>query len=383
MSTPNPIPFNRISLSGKEQEHIAAALASGKISGNGAFTQACEKLLEEKLNARKVLLTTSCTDALEMAALLLDIGPGDEVIMPSYTFVSTANPFYLRGAKLIFADSRADHPNIDVDEIERLLTPATKAVVLVHYAGVSAFTPKLKALKEQHGFAIIEDAAHAYGSADQQEQKALGTIGDIGCLSFHDSKNIICGEGGCIIINGDDLVKKAEIIREKGTNRTAFLRNEVDKYEWVDVGSSYLPSELEAAFLLAQLENDTELTAGRMVAWSRYQMNLAGKLADAGIGFSAIPGGTIHNAHIFYLVCRSQEERNGLSAFLQKEKDITAVFHYQSLHNSPFFREKYTGSSLPNSDRFTSRLLRLPLFSSLTPMEVDRVSAAILEFYGL
>lgn len=382
MSTPEPVPFNRISLSGKEQENIAAAIASGKISGNGAFTHACEKLLEEKLNARKVLLTTSCTDALEMAALLLNIGPGDEVIMPSYTFVSTANPFFLRGAKLIFADSRADHPNIDVDAIERLLTPATKAVVLVHYGGVSAFTTKLKALKEKHGFAIIEDAAHAYGSADQQEQKALGTIGDIGCLSFHDSKNIICGEGGCIIINRDDLVQKAEIIREKGTNRSAFLRKEIDKYEWVDAGSSYLPSELEAAFLLAQLVNDTQLTAGRVVAWTRYYTNLGEKLSGAGIQFSDVKENTIHNSHIFYLVCRSAEERNKLCAFLD-ERQIKAVFHYQSLHNSPFFREKYTGSALPNSDRFSSRLLRLPLFSSITPMEVDRVSAAILEFYGL
>jgi dTDP-4-amino-4,6-dideoxygalactose transaminase len=382
MSAPEPIPFNRISLSGKEQDHIASALASGKISGNGTFTHACEKLLEEKLNARKVLLTTSCTDALEMAALLLHIGPGDEVLIPSYTFVSTANPFYLRGAKLVFADSRADHPNIDVDEIERLITPATKAIVLVHYGGVSAFTPKLKSLKEKHGFAIIEDAAHAYGSADAIEGKALGTIGDIGCISFHDSKNIICGEGGCIIINREDLIQKAEIIREKGTNRSAFLRKEIEKYEWVDAGSSYLPSELEAAFLLAQLENDSQLTAGRVVAWSRYHSHLGKKLSGAGILFSDIAENTIHNSHIFYLVCRSAEERNKLCSFLD-ERQIKAVFHYQSLHNSPFFREKYTGSPLPNSDRFSGQLLRLPLFSSMTPMEVDRASDAILEFYAL
>lgn len=382
MHSPEAIPFNRISLSGKEQEHIAEVLASGKISGNGAFTQACEKLLEEKLGAHKVLLTTSCTDALEMAALLLDIGPGDEVILPSFTFVSTANPFFLRGATLIFADSRADHPNMDVEQIEKLITPATKAIVLVHYAGVSSFTPKLLALKEQHGFAIIEDAAHAYGSADHGVGKALGTIGDIGCLSFHDSKNIICGEGGCLIINRPDLIEKAEIVREKGTNRSAFLRKEVNKYEWVNVGSSYLPSELEAAFLLAQLENDTQLTAGRIVCWSRYHQNLGSKLKEAGIQFSDLAENTIHNSHIFYLICRSADERNRLSAFLM-EKDITAVFHYQSLHNSPFFREKYNGPSLPNADLYSANLLRLPLFSSLTVAQVDRVCAAILEFYSL
>ena len=376
-------PFNKPYLIGKETDYLQEAVATGKISGNGVFTKKCHSILEEITKTPKVLLTTSCTDALEMSAILVDIQEGDEVIMPSYTFVSTANAFILRGAKIVFVDSRADHPGMDESLVEDLITDRTKAIVCVHYAGVASDMGKLKELADRHGIFLIEDAAQAIDSYYQwpdSSKQALGSIGHLGAFSFHETKNIQCGEGGALLINKPEFEKRAEIIWEKGTNRTAFWRGEVDKYGWVDIGSSFLPSELSAAFLYAQLENIAAIQKRRLEIWEQYYVGLQPLFEAKKVGPPFIPSHASNNAHMFYLVCASEEERTNLIAHL-KAVDVHAVFHYQSLHASPYFKNKHDGRPLPWADTYSSCLVRLPLHLHLTNDDVDRVADSINTFY--
>lgn len=368
------IPFNKPYITGGEKQYLDQALASGKLSGNGDFTRKCQALLESRYSLRKTLLTTSCTDALELASLLIDLKPGDEVIVPSYTFVSSANAFALRGAKLVFADSRKDHPNLDADSLESLITPRTRALVPVHYGGQACDMAKIMAIADKHKLWVVEDAAQAIDSVF--EGQYLGGVGHLGAFSFHDTKNIIAGEGGALAINHEPFVKRAEILWEKGTNRSAFFRGEVDKYGWVDVGSSFLPSELIAAFLLAQLEQVEKIQRQRMDAWKAYHAALS-PLEHEGI---LVMPNQAHNAHLFYLVCRSLDERTALIAHL-KTQGIASVFHYLSLHKSPYFSGKHDGRTLPHADRFTDCLLRLPMYADLGSTGAERVADAVLEFY--
>ena len=370
------IPFNKPYLSGPELAYMAQAVAHGQLSGNGLFTQRCQKFFEREYGFVRALLTTSGTAALEMAALLLDLQPGDEVILPSFTFTSTANAFLLRGATLRFADSSPTHPNIDPAEVARLITPRTRALVVVHYAGVSVDFAALLPLVQQHNLVLIEDAAQAIESYYQGRR--LGTIGHLAAFSFHETKNISAGEGGLLAINDPQYVARAEVLWEKGTNRAAFHRGETAKYEWIDVGSSFLPSELTAAFLWAQLENRQRISAQRLAQWNTYQRELAA-LANLGVGLPYIPPYAItHNGHIFYLVCRTASERQQLLQHLAAH-NILAVFHYQPLHDSPFFRTQYWGPVLPYSQRYADCLVRLPLFYELS--EQQHIIAAVWEYY--
>ena len=373
------IPFNKPYLTGKEGHYIYQAVLSGKISGDGVFTKKCHAYFEQTFGFKKTLLTTSCTDALEMAALLINIEPGDEVILPSYTFVSTANAFVLRGAKLVFVDSGRDNPNMDVTKVEACITPKTKAIVPVHYAGIAVDMDPLLELAKKHNLFINEDAAQAIDS--YYKGKPLGSLGNMAAFSFHETKNIMAGEGGMLAINDDRFIHRAEIIREKGTNRSSFFRGEVDKYGWVDVGSSFLPSDIIAAFLYAQLENLKDIQGRRRLLWDRYYKALSPLASQGKITLPYIPNYATNNAHMFYLVCRSLEERNGLIALL-KEKGIYAVFHYISLHTSPFYKDKHDGRELPNADHFTDCLLRLPLFYELTEEQVDFIADTIHEYYA-
>ena len=376
------IPFNKPYLTGQEKQYLDQALGSGKLSGNGDFTRKCQVLLEKRYRLRKTLLTTSCTDALELAALLIDLEPGDEVIVPSYTFVSSANAFALRGAKLVFADSKRDHPNLDTGSLEALITPRTRALVPVHYGGQACDMAQIMAIADEHKLWVVEDAAQAIDSPARAtdaptDGKFLGGIGHLGAFSFHDTKNIIAGEGGALAINHEPFVKRAEILWEKGTNRSAFFRGEVDKYGWVDVGSSFLPSELIAAFLLAQLEQVDKIQQMRIAAWKAYRAALA-SLENKGI---LLMPEQAHNAHLFYLICRSLDERTALIAHL-KAQGISSVFHYLSLHKSPYFAPKHDGRELPNADRFTDCLLRLPMYAELGVAGAERVAGAIMDFYA-
>ncbi|WP_144158562.1 dTDP-4-amino-4,6-dideoxygalactose transaminase [Paraburkholderia sp. BCC1885] len=374
------IPFNKPYLHGRELVYIAEAVASGKISGDGIFSKRSHQYFENRYGIKKALLTTSCTDALEMAALLLNIEAGDEVILPSYTFVSTANAFVLRGARLLFADSCATDPNIDPEQIERLVTPRTKAIVVVHYAGVACDMDRILEIANRNGIAVIEDAAQAIDSF--YKGRPLGAIGALGAFSFHETKNIISGEGGLLTVNEEQYLKRAEIIREKGTNRSAFFRGEVNKYGWVDIGSSFLPSEIVAAYLYAQLEQLDAIQARRLAIHERYTNN-AKALAERGcFELPRIPSWATNNAHMFYIVCRSVDERTRLVQYL-KERNIMSVFHYLSLHSSAFYADKHDGRALPNSDRYTECLLRLPLYYELSDQQVDRVSAGLEEFFGV
>ena len=373
-----PIPFNKPFLTGKELDYIRAAVESGKISGNGVYTKRCHALLRERYGFAEVLLTSSCTDALEMSAILAGIGPGDEVIMPSYTFVSTANAFVLRGAKIVFADSEAETPNLDVKGIENLVTDRTKAIAPVHYAGVACEMDSIIEIARERNLFIIEDAAQAIDSF--YKGRPLGTLGHFSTFSFHETKNIISGEGGALCVNDAAYLSRAEIIWEKGTNRSAFWRGEVDKYGWVDIGSSYLPSEVTAAFLYAQLEWLDEIQAKRRALWNRYYTLLA-TLGDAGkIRLPYVPEYATNNAHMFYFVCRGLVERDELIAYL-KAQGIHAVFHYLGLHKSPFYQDHHDGRELPWCDLYTDCLLRLPLFYELTESEVDQISQAVIDFY--
>jgi len=377
------IPFNKPYLTGRELDYIREAVDLGKISGNGEFTRRCQEFFEQRYGFQKCLLTTSCTDALEMAAILLDLQPGDEVILPSFTFVSSANAFVLRGAKIVFVDSQADHPNLDVSQLEPLITSKTRAIVVVHYGGLACDMDEIMAIANRHGLFVVEDAAQAIASTYQG--KALGGIGHLGCFSFHETKNIQCGEGGMLAINHPDFVKRAEIIWEKGTNRAAFFRGEIDKYGWVDVGSSFLPSEVTAAFLWAQLENLNSIQHRRLQIWNDYHSFLTHQelpqlldlnyltllqKAGEGLSFSVMSKDKMANAHLFYVLFESLEARTAFAQML-KDHRILSVFHYQSLHRSQvaqgLFPDQYQ-RQLPNSDKFSDCLLRLPLFFELGEM---------------
>lgn len=372
-------PFNKPFIVGKELYYIAQAVQSGKISGNGDFTKRCQGFFEQRYGFRKTLLTTSCTDALEMAALLADIGPGDEVIVPSYTFVSTALAFVRQGAKIVFVDSRTDHPNLDTTRIEALITPRTKAIVPVHYAGCACDMDAILDIAHRHNLLVIEDAAQAVDShftGRDGVKRPLGGIGHLGCFSFHETKNIIAGEGGLLAINDERFVRRAEILWEKGTNRAEFFRGEVNKYGWVDTGSSFLPSELTAAFLYAQLENLDAIQEQRKRLWSAYREQLAPVVDQCGFELPSIPKGAENNAHMFYLVCRSLTERTALIERL-KANGIHAVFHYLPLHSSPFYQSRHDGRPLPHCDRFADCLVRLPLFHELAHSDIDRICTTI------
>jgi len=373
------ITFNKPFLTGKETTYITEAAFNLKLSGNGPFTKKCQDFFEEKCGFKKALLTSSCTDALEMCALLLDIQPGDEVIMPSYTFVSTANAFVLRGANIVFCDSRPDHPGIDESKIEALITSNTKAIVPVHYAGVACDMDVIMDIANRYDIFVVEDAAQAVDS--YYKGRPLGSIGHLAAFSFHETKNIISGEGGLLAVNDERFVARSEIIWEKGTNRSAFWRGEVDKYGWVDVGSSFLPSELTAAFLWAQLEEMETIQNKRKAIWELYDAHLK-VLENYGVKLPSLPAFSTNNGHMYYIVCTSSEERKALLQYL-KSLDINAVFHYLSLHKSPFYENKYEGNALLKSDRYTECLIRLPFYFDLSALDIKSVSDHVLSFYKM
>ena len=349
------------------------------MSGDGAFTRKCHAWLEQRLGGGRAFLTTSCTDALEAAALLCDVQPGDEVIMPSYTFVSTANAFALRGAKIRFVDSEPGHPNMDASKITEIVNDRTRVIVPVHYAGMACDMDAIGDIAKRHGLRVVEDAAQAIDSFHRG--RPLGTLGDLAAFSFHETKNLIAGEGGSLHVNDTALVERTEVVREKGTNRSSFFRGEVDKYGWVALGSSYLPSEVTAAFLYAQFEVCDRIQAKRHAIWARYRERLAG-VEKAGCALlPRVPEYATNNAHMFYLVCPSLQVRTALIERL-KAAGAMAVFHYQSLHASRFYSGQHDGRQLPNADRYTDCLVRLPLFFELTDAQVDHVSDVVNAFFG-
>ena len=377
------IPFNKPFITGKEFDYLSDVLNSGKLSGNGRYTQLCQQFFVNKYNFNKCLLTTSCTDALEMAAILINVQAGDEIILPSYTFVSTANAFALRGAKLVFADSRVDRPGLDEMSIEKLITPKTKAIIPVHYAGVSCDMDIIMDLANKYSLYVIEDAAQAIDSYfinKYGEKKPLGSIGHLAAFSFHETKNINSGEGGMLVINDNQFAKRAEIIWEKGTNRSSYFRGEVDKYGWVDIGSSFLPSELISAFLYAQLQNIDKIQEIRLKLWNEYYFNLKDWAKDNSILLPKIDSNTTNNAHMFYLVFKSINERTKFIKYC-KENNIMVVFHYLSLHKSEYYYKESENSDLSNSDYFTDCLVRLPLFPDLTTNEFDYIISTLKQFY--
>jgi dTDP-4-amino-4,6-dideoxygalactose transaminase len=376
--------FNKPYLTGRETNYITDAVASCKISGNGKYTQLCQNFFEEKYGFKKCLLTSSCTDALEMAAILCDIQPGDEVIAPSYTFVSTVNAFILRGAKIVFCDSRTDHPGIDEDQIESLVTPKTKAIVVVHYAGVACDMDLVMGIATKNNLLVVEDAAQAIDSfytGKDGIHKPLGSIGHLAAFSFHETKNIISGEGGMLVVNDERFVKRAEIIWEKGTNRSAFFKGEVDKYGWVDIGSSFLPSEIIAAFLYAQLENLDRIQNKRKSIWKQYFDGLSPLEAVGKVQLAKIPDFSANNAHMFYLVCKNIRERDILLMHLKNNK-IHAVFHYLSLHKSPYYLTHNELKNLPNSDHYSECLVRLPFYFELSEDDINLIIKTIFNLYG-
>jgi len=371
------IPFNKPYLTGKETEYIELAVKSGKISGNGIFTQKCQKFLEESYRFKKALLTTSCTDALEMCAILADIKPGDEIIVPSYTFVSSALAFVRQGAKIIFADSRRDHPGLDEDKIEELITSRTKAIVPVHYAGVACDMDKIMALAGKYNLLVVEDAAQAIDS--YYKGKPLGSVGHFGVFSFHETKNINSGEGGLLTINDERFIARAEIIWEKGTNRAEFFRGEINKYGWVDIGSSFLPSEINAAYLWAQLENISDIQKRRIDIWHQYYEGLKNWDKIIEIKLPVIPDYATNNGHMFYLVCKDLAQRDKLIRHL-RDNGIYSVFHYLSLHKSNYYKSYYDGEELIMSDKYSDCLLRLPFYYDLDQKEVKFIINNILAF---
>ena len=391
------IDFNRPHLTGKETHYIYQAVADGKLSGNGVFTKKCQQFFEERYGFKKCLLTTSCTDALEMAAILCDIQPGDEVIVPSYTFVSSALAFVRAGAKIVFADSMQSNPNIDAENMEALITPRTKAIVPVHYAGVACDMDRIMEIANKHNILVVEDAAQAIDS--YYKGRPLGSIGHLSAFSFHETKNIIAGEGGMLCINDERFIRRAEIIWEKGTNRAEFFRGEVNKYGWVDTGSSFLPSEVIAAFLWAQLENLDDIQSRRKHLWELYHSHLSNILSPSTgesegaclsplasspnslIALPEIPDYATNNAHMFYLVCKSLEQRTALIKHL-KDNGIQAVFHYLSLHSSPYYTDKHDGRVLPECDRYADCLVRLPMYYDLKDEQVMYVCNTINAFFA-
>ena len=373
------IPFNMPPYVGKENDYIKKAIENHKICGDGEFTKKCSAWIEEKTGTKKALLTTSCTHALEMAALLLDIKPGDEVIMPSFTFVSTADAFVLRGAKAVFVDIRPDTMNINEELIESAITEKTKAIVPVHYAGVACEMDRIMEIAAKYGLAVVEDAAQ--GVMSSYKGRALGTIGDFGCYSFHETKNYSMGEGGALLIRDNSRIEDAEIIREKGTNRSKFFRGQIDKYTWVNWGSSYLPSDMNAAYLWAQLEKAEEINEDRLNSWGEYYNGLK-ELADEGkIELPYIPDGCVHNAHMFYIKAKDLAERTSLIKYL-KENEINTVFHYIPLHSAPAGMKfgRFSGEDVYTTKE-SERLLRLPMYYHLTKEDRDKVIDKIREFY--
>lgn len=374
------INFNVPPCTGNEMKYIEQAIASHKICGDGSFTKKCNAWFEQRFDAKKVLLTTSGSSALDMAALLCGLEPGDEVILPSFTFSSTANSFVLAGAKLVFVDIRPDTMNIDETLIERAITEKTKVICVMHYAGVACEMDTIMDIARRHKLLVVEDAAQ--GVMSSYKGKALGTIGDLGCYSFHETKNYSMGEGGAIVINNPDYIEQAEILREKGTNRAKFFRGQVDKYTWVDFGDSYLPSELNAAYLWAQLEMADEINNDRLHSWHEYDEAFKPLEAKSKLGLPAIPDGCVHNAHMYYIKCKDLAERTALISFL-KERDILAVFHYVPLHSAPA-GERF--GRFDGEDKYTTvesdRLLRLPMYYGLTAEDCSRVIAAVKEFFG-
>ncbi len=366
------IPFNKPFLSGKETEYIQQAVASGKISGDGLFTKKCHEFFETRYGFRKVLLTTSCTDALEMAAILLDIQPGDEVIIPSFTFVSTANAFALRGAKIVFADSNEQNPNLDTSLLEELITPRTKAIVPVHYAGIACDMDAIMELARKYNLFVVEDAAQAinsYYTGADGARRPLGSIGHLAAFSFHETKNIISGEGGMLVINDEQYIHRAEIIREKGTNRSSFFRGEVDKYGWVDIGSSFLPSDIIAAFLYAQLENLEIIQKKRMAIWEYYRVGLQEAAEKGKFRLPYVPEYATNNGHMFYLTMNDLQQRTQLIEKCKKA-NIHPVFHYLSLHKSPYYQQKHDDREMRMSDFYTNTLLRLPFYYELSENDI-------------
>jgi dTDP-4-amino-4,6-dideoxygalactose transaminase len=374
------IPFNRPCLSGNEYKYIAQAIANGHASGDGPFTRLCNQLLEQELQVPKALLTTSCTHALEMAAILLDCRPGDEVILPSFTFVSTANAFVLRGARVVFADIRPDTMNLDEKQLEPLITSRTKAIVLVHYAGVACEMDTICAIAARHGIAVVEDNAHALFA--RYRGKFTGTFGCLATQSFHETKNVTCGEGGALLVNDPQLVERALIVREKGTNRSQFFRGQVDKYSWVDVGSSYLPSDLLAAFLFAQLEASQEIQKKRRRVWEWYRLHLQAWALENAVRLPVVPAECEQAYHMFYMVLPSLEFRQSLISHL-KAQGILSVFHYVPLHSSEMGRKwSARETRCPVTEDVSLRLLRLPFYNDLTEAEQARVVAAVTAFRG-
>lgn len=373
------IPFNNPHLTGKEAHYMYQAVADGKLSGNGAFTKKCQQFFEERYGFKKCLLTTSCTDALEMAAILCNIQSGDEVIVPSYTFVSSALAFVRAGAKIVFADSMKSNPNIDAEQIESLITPRTKAIVPVHYAGVACDMDCIMEIANKYNLIVVEDAAQAIDS--YYKGRPLGSIGHMSAFSFHETKNIISGEGGMLCINDERFIRRAEIIWEKGTNRAEFFRGEVNKYGWVDTGSSFLPSEVIAAFLWAQLEHLDDIQSRRKHLWDLYYSCLSplALLPNSLIALPGLPEYATNNAHMFYLVCNNLEERTALIKNL-KDNGILAVFHYLSLHSSPYYQNKHDGRELPECDRYADCLVRLPMYYDLRDEDVIMICDIINDF---
>lgn len=370
------IPFNKPYLTGKEAHYMYQAVYNGKLSGNGEFTKKCQHFFEERYGFKKSLLTTSCTDALEMAAMLCEIEPGDEVIVPSYTFVSSALAFVRAGAKIVFADSMERNPNIDAEKIESLITPKTKVIVPVHYAGVACDMARIMEIAERHNLLVVEDAAQAIDS--YYKGRPLGGIGHMSAFSFHETKNIISGEGGMLVINDERFIRRAEILWEKGTNRAEFFRGEVNKYGWVDTGSSFLPSEVIAAFLWAQLESLEDIQSKRKALWNKYFELLSPAAREGQFCLPDIPDYATNNAHMFYMLCNSLKERTQLIQKL-KENDILAVFHYLSLHSSPYYQDKHDGRSLPNCDRYADCLVRLPMYYELDEQSIEIICQTMIK----
>jgi dTDP-4-amino-4,6-dideoxygalactose transaminase len=374
------IPFNKPFLTGLETTYIEQSVKIGKISGDGPFTKKCHEFMESRYGFKKVLLTTSCTDALEMAAILANISEGDEVIAPSYTFVSTVNAFVLRGAKIVFCDSKDSNPNIDEDKIEGLITSKTKVIIPVHYAGFACNMDKIMEIASKYNLIVVEDAAQAidnYFIGNNHEPRVLGSIGHLATFSFHETKNIISGEGGMLVINDESFISRAEIIREKGTNRSAFFKGEVDKYSWVDIGSSFLPSDIIAAFLYAQLENLDLIQEKRKSVWNYYNYKLSKFKDNNYFKLPEIPLYSTNNGHMYYLILNDSEIRDQLILHL-KNNNIGAVFHYLSLNKSPYFNGAY---SLKNSDKYSDTLLRLPFYYEIELNEIEFVCDKIIQFF--
>lgn len=374
------IPFNKPFIIGQELDYIRQAVASGQIAGDGLFTKKCHLLLEKKLKAKKILLTTSCTAALEIAAILCNVKPGDEVVVPSFTFSSTANAFYTRGARIIFVDIRPDTFNIDETKIKAAITRKTKVIVVVHYAGIACEMDFITKIAREHNVYVVEDAAQGVNA--KYNGKYLGTIGDFGAFSFHETKNYICGEGGAIAVNNMKFVERAEIIREKGTNRSQFFRGEIDKYTWVDVGSSYLPSDLLAAFLYAQLKNMKKITARRKEIYCTYFKELTSLANEGVLQLPVIPGSCQSNYHMFYVIVKNKKVRNDLLSYLNS-KGIRAIFHYIPLHLSPIGHLLgYKAGQLLVTESISNRLLRLPFYYNLSNLEQTKVIKEIKHFFN-